>query len=104
MSKKIVLALGGNALGDDLAGQMKAVKITSQAIVDLIAQGHEVIVTHGNGPQVGMINQALKLPQKLKAHSPMLPMFCCVALSQGYIGYDAKRVKKNCFLGALINL
>ena len=42
MSKKIVLALGGNALGDDLAGQMKAVKITSQAIVDLIAQGHEV--------------------------------------------------------------
>ncbi|MGQ7197882.1 carbamate kinase, partial [Escherichia sp. HC-TM1] len=43
MSKKIVLALGGNALGDDLAGQMKAVKITSQAIVDLIAQGHEVI-------------------------------------------------------------
>lgn len=53
MSKKIVLALGGNALGDDLAGQMKAVKITSQAIVDLIAQGHEVIVTHGNGPQSG---------------------------------------------------
>ena len=60
MSKKIVLALGGNALGDDLAGQMKAVKITSQAIVDLIAQGHEVIVTHGNGPQVGMINQAFE--------------------------------------------
>lgn len=45
------------------AGQMKAVKITSQAIVDLIARGHEVIVTHGNGPQVGMINQPLKLPQ-----------------------------------------
>lgn len=42
---------------------MKAVKITSQAIVDLIARGHEVIVTHGNGPQVGMINQPLKLPQ-----------------------------------------
>ncbi len=49
-----MLALGGNAMGDDLAGQMKAVKITSQAIVDLIAQGHEVIVTHGNGPQVGL--------------------------------------------------
>ncbi len=47
MSKKIVLALGGNALGDDLAGQMKAVKITSQAIVDLIAQGHEVIGSIG---------------------------------------------------------
>ena len=88
MSKKIVLALGGNALGDDLAGQMKAVKITSQAIVDLIAQGHEVIVTHGNGPQVGMINQAFEAAAKTEAHSPMLPMSVCVALSQGYIGYD----------------
>ena len=78
MSKKIVLALGGNALGDDLAGQMKAVKITSQAIVDLIAQGHEVIVTHGNGPQVGMINQAFEAAAKTEAHSPMLPMSVCV--------------------------
>lgn len=88
MSKKIVLALGGNALGDDLAGQMQAVKITSQAIVDLIAQGHQVIVTHGNGPQVGMINQAFEAAAKTEAHSPMLPMSVCVALSQGYIGYD----------------
>ena len=95
MSKKIVLALGGNALGDDLAGQMKAVKITSQAIVDLIAQGHEVIVTHGNGPQVGMINQAFEAAAKTEAHSPMLPMSVCVALSQGYIGYDlTKRFKR----------
>lgn len=78
MSKKIVLALGGNALGDDLAGQMKAVKITSQAIVDLIAQGHEVIVTHGNGPQVGMINQAFEAAAKTEAHSPMLPMSVCL--------------------------
>ncbi|EHS8106416.1 carbamate kinase [Escherichia coli] len=82
MSKKIVLALGGNALGDDLAGQMKAVKITSQAIVDLIAQGHEVIVTHGNGPQVGMINQAFEAAAKTEAHSPMLPMSVCVALRE----------------------
>ena len=88
MRKKIVLALGGNALGDDLAGQMQAVKITAQAIVDLIAQGHEVIVTHGNGPQVGMINQAFEAAAKTEAHSPMLPMSVCVALSQGYIGYD----------------
>ena len=75
MSKKIVLALGGNALGDDLAGQMKAVKITSQAIVDLIAQGHEVIVTHGNGPQVGMINDA-EAAAKLKRTRQ-----CCRCLS-----------------------
>ncbi len=88
MSKKIVLALGGNALGDDLAGQMAAVKTTSQAIVDLIAQGHQVVVTHGNGPQVGMINLAFEAAAKTEAHTPMLPMSVCVALSQGYIGYD----------------
>ncbi|MEH5096995.1 carbamate kinase [Atlantibacter hermannii] len=88
MSKKIVLALGGNALGDDLAGQMAAVKTTAQAIVDLIAQGHQVVVTHGNGPQVGMINLAFEAAAKTEAHTPMLPMSVCVALSQGYIGYD----------------
>ncbi|HGH5979045.1 TPA: carbamate kinase [Kluyvera georgiana] len=88
MSKKIVLALGGNALGDDLAGQMQAVKQTAQAIVDLIAHGHQVVVTHGNGPQVGMINLAFEAAAKTDAHTPMLPMSVCVALSQGYIGYD----------------
>lgn len=88
MHKKIVLALGGNALGNDLAGQMQAVKQTSQAIADLIAQGHQVVVTHGNGPQVGMINLAFEAAAKTEAHTPMLPMSVCVALSQGYIGYD----------------
>lgn len=88
MSKKIVLALGGNALGDNLAGQMQAVKQTAQAIVDLIAQGHQVVVTHGNGPQVGMINLAFEAAARTEAHTPMLPMSVCVALSQGYIGYD----------------
>lgn len=88
MHKKIVLALGGNALGNDLAGQMQAVKQTSQAIADLIARGHQVVVTHGNGPQVGMINLAFEAAAKTEAHTPMLPMSVCVALSQGYIGYD----------------
>lgn len=88
MSKKIVLALGGNALGDDLAGQMQAVRHTARTIVDLIALGHQVVVTHGNGPQVGMINQAFEAAAKTEAHTPMLPMSICVALSQGYIGYD----------------
>ncbi|MDV1379458.1 carbamate kinase [Klebsiella michiganensis] len=88
MSKKIVLALGGNALGDDLAGQMQAVRHTARTIVDLIAFGHQVVVTHGNGPQVGMINQAFEAAAKTEAHTPMLPMSVCVALSQGYIGYD----------------
>lgn len=88
MSKKIVLALGGNALGDDLAGQMQAVRHTARTIVDLIALGHQVVVTHGNGPPVGMINQAFEAAAKTEAHTPMLPMSVCVALSQGYIGYD----------------
>ncbi len=88
MSKKIVLALGGNALGDDLAGQMQAVRHTARTIVDLIALGHQVVVTHGNGPQVGMINQAFEAAAKTEAHTPVLPMSVCVALSQGYIGYD----------------
>ena len=88
MSKKIVLALGGNALGDDLAGQMQALRHTARTIVDLIALGNQVVVTHGNGPQVGMINQAFEAAAKTEAHTPMLPMSVCVALSQGYIGYD----------------
>lgn len=54
----------------------------------IIALGHQVVVTHGNGPQVGMINQAFEAAAKTEAHTPMLPMSVCVALSQGYIGYD----------------
>ena len=98
MSKKIVLALGGNALGDDLAGQMQAVKQTAQAIVDLIAQGHQVVVTHGNGPQGGMINLAFEAAAKTEAHTPMLPMSVCVALSQGYIGYDLQNALREALL------
>ncbi|HCR57221.1 MAG TPA: carbamate kinase [Raoultella sp.] len=98
MSKKIVLALGGNALGDDLAGQMQAVMQTAQAIVDLIAQGHQVVVTHGNGPQVGMINLAFEAAAKTEAHTPMLPMSVCVALSQGYIGYDLQNALREALL------
>ena len=98
MSKKIVLALGGNALGDDLAGQMQAVTLTAQAIVDLIAQGHQVVVTHGNGPQVGMINLAFEAAAKTEAHTPMLPMSVCVALSQGYIGYDLQNALREALL------
>ena len=103
MSKKIVLALGGNALGDDLAGQMAAVQSTSSAIVDLIEQGHQVVVTHGNGPQVGMINVAFEAASKTSAHSPVLPMSVCVALSQGYIGYDLQNALREELLNRGIN-
>lgn len=76
---KIVLALGGNALGNTLPEQMAAVKDTAKAIADLIEAGHEVVISHGNGPQVGMIKQMM---------GDTAPMSVCVAMSQGYIGYD----------------
>ena len=88
MKKRIVIALGGNALGDNLAEQMTAAKTTAGAIVDLIASGHEVVIVHGNGPQVGMINTAFETAARADNHFPVLPMSVCVALSQGYIGYD----------------
>ena len=88
MSQTIVIALGGNALGESLAEQMAAVKVTSRSIVDLIEGGHRVVVTHGNGPQVGMIDLAFEAAAMTEAHTPHLPMSVCVALSQGYIGYD----------------
>lgn len=88
MSKRIVIALGGNALGNNLPEQMAAVKETSKAIADLIEEGHEVIVSHGNGPQVGMIQKAMTELAKIDSKHPAAPLSVCVAMSQGYIGYD----------------
>lgn len=86
--KRIVIALGGNALGNTLPEQMAAVKITSKAIVDLIEEGCEVVVAHGNGPQVGMINNAMSALSRENPAQPNTPLSVCVAMSQAYIGYD----------------
>ncbi|GHV68307.1 carbamate kinase [Spirochaetia bacterium] len=88
MKKRIVIALGGNALGDNLKEQMAAAQVTAAAIVDLVEEGHELVIVHGNGPQVGMIETAFETAAKADQHFPVLPMSVCVALSQGYIGYD----------------
>ena len=88
MSKKIVIALGGNALGNNLPEQMAAVKNTAKAIADLIEEGNEVVISHGNGPQVGMINLAMGELAKADPGNPVAPLSVCVAMSQGYIGYD----------------
>lgn len=88
MGKRIVIALGGNALGNNLPEQMVAVKHTAKAIVDLIEEGHQVVVVHGNGPQVGMINVAMTTLSREDHRHPMAPMSVCTAMSQGYIGYD----------------
>lgn len=86
--KRVVIALGGNALGNTLPEQMKAVKITAKAIVDLIEEGFEVVVAHGNGPQVGMVNNAMIALTHEDEQQPNTPLSVCVAMSQTYIGYD----------------
>ena len=89
MGKRIVIALGGNALGNNLPEQMIAVKKTARAIVDLIEEGHQVILSHGNGPQVGMIQKAMaELTRSEPDKYIPCPLSVCVAMSQGYIGYD----------------
>ena len=85
---RIVIALGGNALGNTLAEQMSAVKTTAKAIVDLIEEGHDVVIAHGNGPQVGMINQAMLEYSRIAEGQEPMPLSVCVAMSQAYIGYD----------------
>ena len=89
MAERIVIALGGNALGKNLPEQMVAVKQTAKAIADLIEQGHQVVIAHGNGPQVGMIQNAMtELTRSDPEKYIPCPLSVCVAMSQGYIGYD----------------
>ena len=103
MRKKIVIALGGNALGNTLAEQMVAVKSTAKAIVDLIEEGNDVIISHGNGPQVGMINSAMTEFHKTNKKYSICPMSVCVAMSQGYIGYDLQNSIREELLNRNIN-
>lgn len=84
---KIIIALGGNALGNSPSEQLELVKKAAEPIVDLIEQGHEVIVVHGNGPQVGAINLAFEIASKENKNIPAMPFPECGAMSQGYIGY-----------------
>ncbi len=86
--KRIVIALGGNALGNTLPEQMIAVKSTASALCDLIEEGHQVVVVHGNGPQVGTINNAMSALSREDPTQPNTPLSMCVAMSQAYIGYD----------------
>ncbi len=99
MSKRIVIALGGNALGNTLPEQAEAVKITARAIVDLIEDGNQVVVAHGNGPQVGIINNAMAALQKEDPAQGVTPLSVCGAMSQAYIGYDLQ----NAFREELLN-
>ena len=93
--KKIVLALGGNALGSTPEEQREAVKTTAKSIVDLVEAGNKIIISHGNGPQVGMINLAMDTASKSEAKTPAMPFPECGAMSQGYIGYHLQNAIEN---------
>jgi len=97
---RIVIALGGNALGKTPEEQLELVKQTAKSIVEIVKEGHEVIVAHGNGPQVGMINLAMDFANENEAGTPNMPFAECGAMSQGYIGYHLQQsideeLKKN---------
>ena len=95
MSKRIVIALGGNALGNTPYEQLALVTETAKPIVDLIAEGNEVIIAHGNGPQVGMINLGMGTAAEAKAIKSDMPFPECGAMSQGYIGYHLQNAIGN---------
>ena len=92
--KKVVIALGGNALGKDVEEQKEAVAKTAKVIVDLAQQGLDIIVTHGNGPQVGMIQNAMDNLVVMHENYKQVPLPTSVAMSQGYIGYDLQNAIK----------
>lgn len=106
MAKRLVIALGGNALGNTPEEQLELVKETASTIVDLVEEGYEVIVGHGNGPQVGMINLAMEYSANNGGNTPLMPFPECGAMSQGYIGYHlqqaiqrelkARNIEKEC--------
>lgn len=90
--KKLVVALGRSAFGDTFPEQQKAVKIAAKSIADLIEDDYEVIITHSNGPQVGMFHTAMTEFSRLDSRYTVAPMSVCSALSQGYIGYDLQNI------------
>ena len=95
MGKRIVIALGGNALGNTPAEQLSLVQKTAVPIADLIEQGNEVVLAHGNGPQVGMINLGMATAAEAGAIRAEMPFPECGAMSQGYIGYHLQNAVGN---------
>lgn len=92
---KIVAALGGNALGHSPEDQLAAVAKAASAIVNLAESGNELILAHGNGPQVGMIKLAVDTSHKIDEKVPYIALKECGAMSQGYIGYHLQQAIQN---------
>lgn len=88
MSKTVVAALGRNCFGETFPEQQKNVQIAARAIADLVYKKYRVVITHSNGPQVGMIQTAMTEFARLDERYTVAPMSLCGAMSEGYIGYD----------------
>ena len=94
---RIVLALGGNALGNTPSEQLQLIKNTAAVVAELVQRGDEVILTHGNGPQVGMIEKAMSFSAKMGETAAAMPFPECGAMSQGYIGFHLQQGISNEF-------
>ncbi|MEG0108741.1 MAG: carbamate kinase, partial [Lachnospiraceae bacterium] len=88
MKKKVVVALGHRALGTTLPEQKTAVKNSAKSIAELIDAGYQVVISHSNAPQIGMIHAAMNEFAQTHKMYTSAPMSVCSAMSQGYIGYD----------------
>lgn len=86
---KIVIALGGNALGNSANEQLTKAELAAKSIANLISDGHQVVIAHGNGPQVGKIRLAFE--ETSKTAEDTMPFPECTAMSQGYIGYHLQQ-------------
>ena len=91
---KVVVALGGNALGKSPEEQLKLVKNTASSLIGLIQAGHQVVISHGNGPQVGQINLGMDFAAQ-NGKTAAFPFPECGAMSQGYIGYHLQQSLQN---------
>ena len=96
-NQKIMVALGGNALGSTPKEQLKLVRIAAKAIADLVEDGNKVVIAHGNGPQVGMINLGLSAGYEAGKIKAPMPFPECGAMSEGYIGYHLQNALHNEF-------
>ena len=104
--RKIVIDLGGNALGNTPEEQMDKLERVAKVIVKLIKEGNKIVLTHGNGPQVGQIALAMEYAHQGSVNTPLMPFAECGSMSQGYIGYqlqqalqdemERQKVKKDC--------
>lgn len=100
---RIVVALGGNALGQTPEEQLLAVQKAAVAIVDLAEAGNDLIIAHGNGPQVGMIKLAMDSGHKNESKVPYVALKECGAMSQGYIGYHLQQAIQNEYMQRGLN-